>query len=128
MEKLPYNRILVGIVTHYGEDFKYIKEGDNLHTEWNPYWIDRLRDYEGYFRILLEEDIGAQIGRTGWIVFFKQMSPYNVSFLVDISVNDLDKYPQIVSIIERLIPKEFTLSFFIKPMTFTDDGIPILRD
>jgi hypothetical protein len=107
--------IRTGIAVNQGET-PVLVEGK---MKWNPNFLERLYDYQGYFTILLEDDINSALGEVRWSLFFSQVNPLTSFFLVDISVSDLEFFPVVRSIIESKIPQEFKLEFFLKPKDFS---------
>ena len=57
-DKITYRKIITGLPLHPKEAFIH-KDGK---TDWNPYWVERVLDYQGYFTIVLESVIDEKIG------------------------------------------------------------------
>ncbi|HWK05702.1 MAG TPA: hypothetical protein VNS58_18810 [Puia sp.] len=109
-ETTEYIRIVAGVYLH-PEELQITKDGE---MQWNEYFMERLRDYQGYFNIVLLEALTKEVGLDGWAVKFVQVSQETGSWFVDIYSDSRDLVGPISTIIKNLIPADFKLQFFEK--------------
>jgi hypothetical protein len=105
-----YRKITVGVFLH-PEEHGITPAGERY---WNPFFMDRLNDYQGYFSILLQDDLVKCVGEKGWGIKFIQESQEMVSWFVDIYVDDDSLYSPICSVIRQYTPEVMKLTFFKK--------------
>lgn len=108
-EKKEYRKIIAGInIADYNETFLH-KDGK---LDWNPYWTERVYDYQGYFTIVLEDVIDEKIGKEGWAIDFVHYPVDNPSFTAKIYVDNKEHYHLVLAIVKEKVSKDIRLDFY----------------
>lgn len=107
-EKKEYRKIIAGLPLDPNEAFIH-KDGK---LDWNPYWVERVLDYQGYFTILLESLIDDKIGKAGWGISFVPEPVDYPYFTAKIYVDNKEHYHVILAIIKEKVTKDIQLNFY----------------
>jgi len=108
MEKRIYNkRIAVGTTN---DDPREMILYRNDEKKWNPHFMERLNDYILLFKDLFSDLLNDKLGTEGWGVWFIQFNPKTSSFIVDVYLNDINKFQLVKQLIQDKTPTEIRIS------------------
>lgn len=107
-EKKQYRKIICGLPLDPNEAFIH-KDGQ---INWNPYWVERVTDYQGYFSIVLEDLIDEKIGKDGWAISFVPEPVDEPDFTAKIFVDNPEHYHAVLAIIKEKVTKDIKLQFY----------------
>ena len=105
---MEYRKIITGRPLDPNEAFIH-KEGK---INWNPYWVERVMDYQGYFTIVLEDAIDEKIGKEGWAINFVPEPTEDPDFTAKIYVDNPDHYHTILAIVKEKVTKDMRVRFY----------------
>lgn len=111
MEQNDYLRINAGVWMQTTDEGLKYQDGK---IEWNPLFIERVKEWQTYFHELLFQKIVNKIGENGWAIFFNRYPSLEMKMLVDIYVNNPEYFPIIVGIVKEEVPKDFIMQFYQK--------------
>lgn len=107
-DKITYRKIITGLPLHPKEAFIH-KDGK---TDWNPYWVERVLDYQGYFTIVLESVIDEKIGEDEWAINFVPEPVEEPFFTAKIYVDKEENYHTVLAIVKEKVTKDIRLKFY----------------
>ena len=108
-EEIGYRRINGGVFKFH----EYTKFVDGVF-KWNPYFVEHIQEHTLMFKEMFQDRIIGEIGDTGWAIYFTQYVPEQVSYFVDIYVDNPEHFEKIVGVIRRYVHKDFLFTYQLR--------------